>query len=103
MVQGYRLGGPAGQESTDSITQIKPDYVPSFTSEEDVSNFHDVFTEEEPINTMVNGNEPLLARYDHEFADFDFTGSRSDTLDEGLSFSREEINENVRSSAEEKE
>jgi len=39
---------------------IVPEFVPEVVSDEDVSNFHETFTKEEPIDTIIKTDETVL-------------------------------------------
>jgi hypothetical protein len=58
--------------------KITPEYIPDAVSDEDVSNFLDVFTNEKPVDTMINVDNRLLKKYDKEFENFNF--ERFDTF-----------------------
>jgi hypothetical protein len=54
------------------IIKLVPSYIPELSSLEDVSNFHESFTNEEPVNTIIDVDHQLLDKFETEFANFDF-------------------------------
>lgn len=43
--------------------KITPDYIPEVISDEDVSNFHENFTKEEPIDTIISTDHSILDKF----------------------------------------
>jgi hypothetical protein len=64
MVQRYGLECSFINEGKLFIIKIVPDYIPSAVSDDDVSNFLDIFTSEEPVDTIVNCDINLLKKFD---------------------------------------
>ena len=67
--------------------KMTPEYIPDAVSDDDVSNFLDVFTNEKPIDTLINADNRLLKKYDKEFDNFDYQRT--------MTFGDEESRQNI--------
>ena len=54
------------------MRKIKPPFVPTVRSPDDVSNFDEEFTSEKPVLSLPKDNPTILAQDNQIFADFDY-------------------------------